>query len=103
MLCRECSDGKLALNGGYNRKIRISLGKFLMRFKRMKCGKYGATHVPLQKLIRFRRYLTKTNEQEKLLAEKVSDTSYCRGLVRLSRNGEIALLRRTAKEWMWIT
>jgi hypothetical protein len=35
-LCPECSDGKLALNGGYNRNIRTSVGEFTLRFKRVK-------------------------------------------------------------------
>ena len=99
-LCPECSDGKLALNGGYNRNIRTSVGEFTLRFKRVKCGKCGATHVPLQKLIQFRRYQTKTNELEKLVVETVSETSYRRGVAQLSRDGKITLPYRTANEWV---
>ena len=90
----------LALNGGYNRNIRTSVGEFTLRFKRVKCGKCDATHVPLQKLIQFRRYQTKTNELEKLVVETVSETSYRRSVAQLSRDGKITLPYRTAHEWV---
>jgi hypothetical protein len=99
-LCHECGDGKLVLNGGYNRKIRTSLGELSMRFKRVKCSGCGAGHVPLQKLIRFRRHQTKTNELEKLVVETISETSYRRGVAQLSRDGKISIPYRTANDWI---
>ncbi|MFA6816233.1 MAG: hypothetical protein WCS73_08070 [Lentisphaeria bacterium] len=100
-LCRECSDGKLVLNGGYNRRIRTSIGEFILYFKRVKCYKCSVPYAPLQKLIKFRRNQTKTNELEKRIAETISETSYRRGVAQFSRDGKISLpYYRTANEWI---
>jgi hypothetical protein len=98
--CHECGDGKLVLNGGYDRRIRTSLGELTLRFKRVKCSGCGAVYAPLQKLIQFRRYQTKTNELEKLVVETISETSYRRGAAQLLRDGKISLPYRTANEWI---
>ncbi|MFA6817257.1 MAG: hypothetical protein WCS73_13300 [Lentisphaeria bacterium] len=97
-LCHECSDGKLVLNGGHNRRIRTNIGEFIRYFKRVKCCKCGVTYAPFQKLIKFRRYQTKTNELEKLVAETISETSYRRGVAQLSCDGKISLPYRAANE-----
>ena len=46
-LCHECSDGKLVLNGGHNRRIRTSIGEFILYFKRVKCCKCGVPYASL--------------------------------------------------------
>jgi len=97
-LCHECSDGKLVPNGGYNRRIRTSTGEFILYFKRVKCCKCGVPSASLQKLIKFGRYQTKTNELEKRIAGTISETSSCRGVAQLSRNGKISLPYRTAND-----
>ena len=46
-----CEDGHLTLNGGFERRIRTSLGEFKMDFWRVRCSKCGKTFAPLAKFI----------------------------------------------------
>ena len=45
-----CPDGHLTMNGGFERRIRTSLGEFKMDFWRVRCSKCGKTqalHLPI--------------------------------------------------------
>ena len=95
-----CEHGHLRLNGGFDRRIRTSLGEIKMHFQRVSCSACGKTFSPLQCFIRLGRYQTKTNELEKLIVETVSETNYRRGVEQLSRNGKASIPYHTAHDWV---
>ena len=95
-----CSDGHLQLNGGFDRRIRTSLGEFKMIFFRVRCSSCGKTFSPLQRFIRLGRYQTKTGELEKLVIEAASETNYRRAVSGLARDGKLPLSFHTAHGWM---
>lgn len=95
-----CEHGILQQNGGFERRIRTSLGEFKMNFWRVRCSACGKTFAPLQRFIQLGRYQTKTNELEKLIVETVSETSYRRGVAQLSRDGKAKISHRTAHDWV---
>ena len=95
-----CVNGRLRLNGSFNRRIRTSLGEFKMCFWRVSCSECGKTFAPLQRFIRLGRYQTKTNELEKLVIEAASETNYRRAVTGLKRDGKLAVSFHTAHGWM---
>ena len=95
-----CSEGHLQLNGGFDRRIRTSLGEFKMNFMRVRCSHCGKTFSPLQRFIHLERYQTKTNELEKLVIEAASETNYRRAVSELARAGKLPLSFHTAHGWM---
>ena len=46
-----CEQGQLQLNGGYDRRIRISIGEFSMNLWRVRCSTCGKTFSPLKRFI----------------------------------------------------
>ena len=95
-----CNDGKLQLNGGYDRRIRTSVGEFTMNLWRVRCSVCGKTFSPLKRFVQLEDYQTKTNELEKLVVETVSETSYRRAVAQLDRDGKFAVSYRTAHNWV---
>ena len=97
---RCCDNSHLRLNGGFDRRIRTSLGEFTMNFWRVHCSSCNKSFAPLQRFIQLARYQTKTNELEKLIVETVSETSYRRGVAQLLRDGKAKIPYHTAHDWV---
>lgn len=95
-----CEPSQLQLNGGYDRRIRTSIGEFTMNLWRVRCSVCGKTFSPLKRLIQLEDYQTKTNELERLIVEAASETSYRRAVAQLNRDGKIAVAHRTAHDWV---
>ena len=95
-----CEDGHLTLNGGFELRIRTSLGEFKMDFWRVRCSKCGKTFAPLAKFIGLERYQTKSNELEKLVIEAVSSNNYRRAVNELKRDGKLPVSFHTAHGWV---
>lgn len=95
-----CDNGKLQLNGSFNRRIRTSIGEFKMNFVRVRCSVCGKTFAPLQRFIQLDHYQTKTGELEKLVVEAASATNYRRAVADLKRDGKFSVAYRTAHDWV---
>ena len=94
-----CSDGHLTLNGRFDRRIRTSLGEFMMVFWRVRCSKCGKCFAPLAKFIGLEHYQTKTHEHEKLVVEVASGTNYRMAVKDLERDGKLPVSFHTAHAW----
>ena len=79
-----CANGKLRLNGSYNRRIRTSSGEVFLSLWRVQCSVCGKTFAPLKQFVELGHYQTKTNELERTLSSKLSQGQIIAVLLRIS-------------------
>ncbi len=91
-----CPDGHFQMSGGFDRRIRTSLGEFKLMFFRVRCSVCGKTFSPLRRFLRMEPYQTKTNEPEKMIVEAVSATNHRRAVRELARDGILPVSFHTA-------
>jgi hypothetical protein len=82
------------------RQLRTSVGKVMIRWRRLKCAHCGKTVIPLTEFLGLERYQSKTLELEKLVTEVVSEQSYRRSSNHLEIIGAIPVPRSTAHRWV---
>ena len=95
-----CDNPSYSLNGGYNRKLKTSLGSLSMRWLRVKCSNCGKTLVPLKEFIGVRKHQYKSDELEKLIIESVAGNSYRRAVETVNAIGFVSVPHTTAHRWV---
>jgi hypothetical protein len=95
-----CDKCYYTLNGGYNRRLRTSLGEVNMFWQRIRCKNCDNSIVLLKKYMNIDNYQTKSNELEKVIVEAVSENTYRRGVKSISDHGLIDIPHRTAQDWL---
>ena len=83
-----------------DRQFRTSVGKVMIRWRRLKCTRCGKTVIPLREFLGLALYQSKTSELEKLVTEVVSEQSYRRSSNHLEIIGSIPVPRSTAHRWV---
>ena len=83
-----------------NRQFRTSVGKLMIRWRRLKCTNCGKSITPLRQFLGLEPYQSKTSELEKLVAEIVSEQSYRRSSNHLESIGSIPVPKSTAHRWV---
>lgn len=98
-----CGKSDFKLNGGYNRRIRTSLGEVSIYWHRVSCKSCGRTFVLLKEFLRIKHYQTKTNELEQIVVNAISETSYRRAVKSIGDHKLIHLSHQTAHNWVMKT
>jgi len=83
-----------------DRQFRTSVGKVMIRWRRLKCTNCGKTVIPLREFLGLELYQSKTSELEKLVTEVVSEQSYRRSSNHLESIGSIPVPKSTAHRWV---
>jgi len=95
-----CGNSCFKLNGGYERRLRTSLGEVKFYWFRVKCRKCGRTFTLLKEFLDLEKYQTKTHELERLVVNAVANDSYRRAVKGISENGLVNLSHHTAHNWL---
>lgn len=95
-----CDDSDFKLNGGYNRRVRTSLGEISFFWHRISCRQCGRTIVLLKEFLKLGRYQGKTHELERIVVNAVAETSYRRAVKGISEHGLLNLSHHTAHNWV---
>jgi hypothetical protein len=95
-----CSSPQYEYHGQSNRQFRTSVGKVMIRWRRLKCTGCGKTLIPLRGFLGLELYQSKTSELEKIVAEIVSEQTYRRSSSHLSTIGTIPVPKSTAHRWV---
>lgn len=98
-----CSNPSFKSNGGYNRRIRTSLGEVNLYWKRICCRTCGRSLVMLKDFLKLKHYQTKTTELEKIVIDAASETSYRRAVKSIGEHKLIKLSHHTAHNWVMQT
>jgi len=98
-----CGNSDFKFNGGYNRRIRTSLGELNLFWHRISCKSCGRTIVILKDFLKIKHYQTKTNELEQIIVNAVSETSYRRAVKSIGDHKLIKLSHHTAHNWIMQT
>jgi hypothetical protein len=83
-----------------DRQFRTSVGKVVIRWRRLRCINCGKTVIPLREFLGLELYQSKTSELEKIVTEVVSEQSYRRSSKHLESIGSIPVPRSTAHRWL---
>jgi len=83
-----------------DRQFRTSVGKVIIRWRRLKCSNCGKSVIPLRGFLGLDLYQSKTSELEKMVTEIVSEQTYRRSSSHLSMIGCIPVPRSTAHRWV---
>jgi hypothetical protein len=95
-----CSDPRYEHHGLSDRQFRTSVGRVMIRWRRLKCTSCGKTIIPLRRFLGLEIYQSKTSELEKLVTEIVSEQSYRRSSNHLESIGSIPVPKSTAHRWV---
>ena len=95
-----CSNPQYEHHDRSNRQFRTSVGKVMIRWRRLRCTKCGKSVIPLREFLGLERYQSKTSELEKIVAEIVSEQTYRRSSAHLSTIGSIPVPKSTAHRWV---
>ena len=95
-----CSDPRYEYHGLSDRQFRTSVGKVMIRWRRLKCTSCGKKVIPLREFLGLELYQSKTSELEKLVTEIVSEQSYRRSSNHLESIGSIPVPKSTAHRWV---
>ena len=95
-----CSDPRYEHHGLSDRQFRTSVGRVMIRWRRLKCTSCGKTIIPLRQFLGLEIYQSKTSELEKLVTEIVSEQSYRRSSNHLESIGSIPVPKSTAHRWV---
>ena len=95
-----CSSPQYEYHGQSDRQFRTSVGKVMIRWRRLKCTNCGKTIIPLREFLGLELYQSKTSELEKLVTEIVSEQSYRRSSNHLDSIGSIPVPKTTAHRWV---
>jgi hypothetical protein len=95
-----CSNPQYEHHDRSNRQFRTSVGKVMIRWRRLRCTKCGKRVIPLREFLGLERYQSKTSELEKIVAEIVSEQTYRRSSAHLSTIGSIPVPKSTAHRWV---
>jgi len=95
-----CSNPQYEHHDQSNRQFRTSVGKVMIRWRRLRCTKCGKSVIPLREFLGLERYQSKTSELEKIVAEIVSEQTYRRSSAHLSTIGSIPVPKSTAHRWV---
>jgi len=95
-----CSNPQYEHHDLSDRQFRTSVGKVIIRWRRLKCINCGRTIIPLREFLGLERYQSKTSELEKMVTEIVSEQSYRRSSSHLSTIGSIPVPKSTAHRWV---
>jgi hypothetical protein len=95
-----CGNSCFKLNGGYERRLRTSIGEVKFYWFRVKCRKCGRTFTLLKEFLDLEKYQTKTHELERLVVNAVANDSYRRAVKGISENGLVNLSHHTAHNWL---
>ncbi len=98
-----CGSSDFKFNGGYNRRIRTSLGEVNLYWHRIICKKCGRNIVILKDFLKLKTYQTKTNELEQIVVDAVSETTYRRAVKNIGDHKLIHLSHHTAHNWVMQT
>jgi hypothetical protein len=98
-----CGASEFKFNGGYNRRIRTSLGEVSLYWHRIRCKQCGKDIVILKDFLKLERFQTKTNELEQIVVDAVSETSYRRAVESIGAHKLIKLSHHTAHNWIMQT
>ena len=83
-----------------DRQFRTSVGKVIIRWRRLKCTGCGKTVIPLRQFLDLELYQSKSSELEKLVTEVVSEQSYRRSSSHMELIGSIPVAKSTAHRWV---
>ena len=95
-----CLNPQYEYHGRSDRQFRTSVGKVMIRWRRLKCTSCNKTSIPLRDFLCVELYQSKTSELEKLVAEIVSEQSYQRSSNHLDSIGSIPVPKSTAHRWV---
>ena len=95
-----CSSPCYEYNDRLGRQFRTSVGRVMIRWRRLKCTICGKTIIPLRDFLGLDLYQSKTSELEKLVTEIVSEQSYRRSSNHLENIGSIPVPKSTAHRWV---
>jgi hypothetical protein len=95
-----CSNPRYEHHGRSDRQFRTSVGKVMIRWRRLKCTNCEKTIIPLREFLGLELYQSKTSELEKLVTEIVSEQSYRRSSSHLGSIGNIPVPKSTAHRWV---
>jgi hypothetical protein len=95
-----CEQPCHSLHGWYERRLRTSLGKLKLKFRRLRCSSCGRTLVTLREFMDWERYRSKTGELERAVAETVCDQSYRRTGGHFDEIGLVPVPKSTAHRWV---
>ena len=95
-----CPNSQYEHHDQSNRQFRTSVGKLMIRWRRLKCTNCGKSITPLRQFLGLEPYQSKTSELEKLVAEIVSEQSYRRSSNHLESIGSIPVPKSTAHRWV---
>ena len=83
-----------------DRRIRTSLGKVHLRWRRLRCRVCGKTCTPLREFLGLVPHQSKSSELEQMVLEVISEQSYRRSSEHFQRIGRIPVPRMTAHRWV---
>ncbi len=95
-----CLTPQYEYHGQSDRQFRTSVGKVMIRWRRLKCTGCGKTLIPLRGFLGLELYQSKTSELEKIVTEIVSEQTYRRSSSHLSTIGTIPVPKSTAHRWV---
>lgn len=95
-----CNESNFTLNGGYNRRVRTSLGEVKLYWNRVRCRNCGRSFALLKEFLNLEKYQTKTHELERIVVNAVSNDTYRRAVKGISEHGLVNLSHRTAHNWL---
>lgn len=95
-----CSQPRYDYHGQSDRQFRTSVGRVMIRWRRLRCVSCGKTVIPLREFLGLELYQSKTLELEKLVTEIVSEQSYRRSSNHLESIGSIPVPKSTAHRWV---
>ena len=99
-LCTCCLQPRYNHLDQLDRQFRTSIGKVMLRWRRLRCQNCGRTIIPLRKFLGLESYQSKTAELEKIVTEVVSEQSYRRSSSHLDIIGNIPVPKSTAHRWV---
>ncbi len=95
-----CSNPQYEHHDLSGRQFRTSVGKVIIRWRRLKCTNCGKTIIPLREFLGLKHYQSKTSELEKMVTEIVSEQTYRRSSSHLDTIGSIPVPKSTAHRWV---
>ncbi|MCK5565739.1 MAG: hypothetical protein KAJ07_10875 [Planctomycetes bacterium] len=95
-----CLTPQYEYHGQSNRQFRTSVGKVMIRWRRLRCTGCGKSIIPLRGFLGLNLYQSKTSELEKIVTEIVSEQTYRRSSSHLSTIGTIPVPKSTAHRWV---
>ncbi len=98
-----CGKSHFVLNGGYNRRVRTSIGEVRLYWHRVRCKTCGRTFALLKEFLDLDKYQTKTHELERIVVNAVTNDTYRRAVKGISENGLVNLSHHTAHNWLMRT